>query len=120
MIPNMVIVITAAAASHRRETAVRVAAGGIADLALRQILGDSFSIQGSVVQIGKHKIDRDNFDKEQINKNPFFCADANAAISWGTYLDNVRKAGSSAGAILEIIAHGIPAGIGSPVRQAGC
>ena len=101
--------------SSARETAVRVAAGGIADLALRQILGNSFSIQGSVVQIGPHKIDRKNFDPEQIDKNPFFCADAKAAKSWETYLDDVRKAGSSAGAVLEIVAHGIPKGLGQPL-----
>ena len=101
--------------SSARETAVRVAAGGIADLALRQILGETFSIQGSVVQIGPHKIDRDNFNAEQINKNPFFCADPDAAKSWETYLDDIRKAGSSAGAVLEIIAHGIPTGLGQPI-----
>lgn len=98
-----------------RETAVRVAAGGIADLALRQILGGSFSIQGSVVQIGPHKIDHDNFDAKEIDKNPFFCADPYAAKSWETYLDDVRKAGSSAGAVLEIVAKGIPAGLGQPL-----
>ena len=98
-----------------RETAVRVAAGGIADLALRQILGGSFSIQGSVVQIGPHKIDHDNFDAKEIDKNPFFCADPYAAKSWETYLDDVRKAGSSAGAVLEIVAKGFPAGLGQPL-----
>ena len=101
--------------SSARETAVRVAAGAIADLALRQILGDSFRIQGSVVQIGPHKIDRNNFDIEQINRNPFFCADANAAKNWETYLHDVRKAGSSAGAVLEIFAYGIPTGLGQPL-----
>ena len=101
--------------SSARETAVRVAAGSIADLALRQILGDKFSIQGSVVQIGPHQIDRDNFNAEQIDKNPFFCADADAAKMWETYLDDVRKAGSSAGAVLEIVAQGIPTGLGQPL-----
>ena len=101
--------------SSARETAVRVAAGGIADLALHQILGNSFSIKGSVVQIGPHKINRDNFDIKQIDRNPFFCADANAAKSWEAYLDDVRKAGSSAGAVLEIVAHGIPTGLGQPL-----
>ena len=101
--------------SSARETAVRVAAGGIADLALRQILGDKFSIQGSVVQIGPHEIDRDNFNAKQIDKNPFFCADADAVQNWETYLDDVRKAGSSAGAVLEIVAQGIPSGLGQPL-----
>ena len=67
------------------------------------------------MQIGPHHIDRDNFNAEQIDKNPFFCADANAAQSWETYLDNVRKAGSSAGAVLEVVAHGIPTGLGQPL-----
>ena len=101
--------------SSARETAVRVAAGGIADLALRQIFGNKFSIQGSVVQIGPHEIDRDNFNAEQIDKNPFFCADADAVQNWEKYLDDVRKAGSSAGAVLEIVAQGIPTGLGQPL-----
>ena len=101
--------------SSARETAVRVAAGGIADLALCEILGGTFSIQGSVVQIGPHKINRDNFDAKQIDQNPFFCADPYAAKSWETYLDDVRKAGSSAGAVLEIVAKGIPTGLGQPL-----
>ena len=100
--------------SSARETAVRVAAGGIADLALPDFR-ESFSIQGSVVQIGPHKIDRDNFDAKQIDKNPFFCADPYAAKSWETYLDDVRKAGSSAGAVLEVVARGIPTGLGQPL-----
>ena len=106
--------------SSARETAVRVAAGGIADLALRKILGISFSIQGSVVQIGPHKINHDNFDAKQINRNPFFCADPYAAKSWETYLDDVRKTGSSAGAVLEIVAQGIPRVWASPLWQVGC
>jgi chorismate synthase len=67
------------------------------------------------VQIGPHEIDRDNFNAEQIDKNPFFCADADAAQNWETYLDDVRKAGSSAGAVLEIVAQGIPSGLGQPL-----
>lgn len=101
--------------SSARETAVRVAAGAIADIALRQVLGDAFRIQGSVVQIGPHSINPDNFDAEQIDKNPFFCADIQAAKDWEHYLDSIRKTGSSAGAILEIIARGIPTGLGQPL-----
>ena len=101
--------------SSARETAVRVAAGAIADIALRHILGDSYKVTGSVVQIGPHKIDRSQFDETIIDQNPFFCADAQAARSWESYLDEVRKDGSSAGAILEISARGIPAGLGQPL-----
>lgn len=101
--------------SSARETAVRVAAGAIADIALRHFLGADFAITGSVVQIGPHKINRDHFDKSEINNNPFFCADKHAAKDWETYLDEVRKSGSSAGAIVEITATGIPAGLGQPL-----
>ena len=94
---------------------MRVAAGAIADIALRHILGDSYKVTGSVVQIGPHKIDRSQFDETIIDQNPFFCADAEAAKSWESYLDEVRKDGSSAGAILEISARGIPAGLGQPL-----
>ena len=101
--------------SSARETAVRVAAGAIADMALQQILGPAYKVTGSVVQIGPHKIDRSRFDEAEIDNNPFFCGDPVAAKSWESYLDEVRKSGSSAGAILEITARGIPAGLGQPI-----
>lgn len=101
--------------SSARETAMRVAAGAIADLALKQALGPDFSITGSVVQLGPHKIDRANFDPAQIDQNPFFCGDAKAAESWADWLDGVRKAGNSAGAVVEVVASGVPAGLGQPV-----
>jgi len=101
--------------SSARETAVRVAAGAIADIALKSILGDEYGIYASVVQIGTHQIDPANFDRTQIDQNPFFCGDAKAAKSWESYLDKIRKAGSSTGAIIEIVANGIPAGLGQPL-----
>jgi chorismate synthase len=101
--------------SSARETAVRVAAGAIADQLLRRALGPDFSIRGGVVQIGPHAIDRDRLDWDETANNPFFCPDAKAAKDWEDYLDEVRKAGSSAGAILEIVADGIPAGLGQPI-----
>ena len=101
--------------SSARETAVRVAAGAIADIALKSILGDEYGIYASVVQIGTHQIDPANFDTTQIDQNPFFCGDAKAAKSWESYLDEIRKAGSSTGAIIEIVANGIPAGLGQPL-----
>jgi len=101
--------------SSARETAMRVAAGAIADLTLKQALGPDYSITGSVVQLGPHKIDRSNFDPAQIDQNPFFCADAKAAEAWADWLDGVRKAGNSAGAVVEVMASGVPAGLGQPV-----
>ena len=101
--------------SSARETAVRVAAGAIADIFLKQALSADFRVKGGVVQIGPHKIDRANLDWNECDNNPFFCPDAKAAVAWESYLDAVRKAGSSAGAILEIVADGIPAGLGQPV-----
>ena len=101
--------------SSARETAVRVAAGAIADIALKSILGDEYGIYASVVQIGTHQINPANFDRTQIDQNPFFCGDAKAAKSWESYLDEIRKAGSSTGAIIEIVANGIPAGLGQPL-----
>ena len=67
------------------------------------------------MQIGPHAINRENLDWDQFDRNPFFCPDAEAAKAWEAYLDEVRKQGSSAGAILEIVADGIPAGLGQPI-----
>ena len=101
--------------SSARETAVRVAAGAIADQLLKAALGPSFRVRGGVVQIGPHAIDRDRLDWDEVDNNPFFCPDPVAAKDWEAYLDGVRKEGSSAGAILEIVADGIPVGLGQPV-----
>ena len=101
--------------SSARETAVRVAAGAIADLTLQQVLGADYRVRGGVVQIGPHAISRDRLDWNECDNNPFFCPDPVAAKEWEAYLDGVRKQGSSAGAILEIVADGIPAGLGQPI-----
>ena len=101
--------------SSARETAVRVAAGAVADLALRQALGTGYRVRGGVVQIGPHSIDRSRLDWDETANNPFFCPDPVAAGEWETYLDGVRKDGGSAGAVLEIVADGIPAGLGQPL-----
>ena len=101
--------------SSARETAVRVAAGAIADQVLKAALGESYRIRGGVVQIGPHAIDRDRMDWDETENNPFFCPDPVAAKEWEAYLDGVRKEGGSAGAILEIIADGIPVGLGQPI-----
>ena len=97
--------------SSARETACRVAAGAIA----RKILGDKIKVRGSVVQIGTQKIDRANFDWNAVDGNPFFCADAKAAAAWEAYLDDIRMKGSSVGAIIEVVASGVPAGLGDPI-----
>ena len=93
-----------------RETAMRVAAGAIA----RKIV-PGLNVRGALIQIGPHKIDRQRWDWAQVDSNPFFCPDAKAAEAFAIYLDEVRKKGSSAGAVIEIVAEGVPAGLGSPV-----
>ena len=101
--------------SSARETAARVAAGGIARLVLQHILGRGVTIRGALVQIGPHAIDRDKWDWTQTEQNPFWCPDPAMATQWESYLDQVRKAGSSIGAIVEVVASGIPAGLGAPI-----
>jgi chorismate synthase len=93
-----------------RETATRVAAGAIA----RKVVPD-MDIRGALVQIGPHAIDRTRWVWNEVDNNPFFCPDAETVPLWEEYLDGVRKNGSSAGAIVEVIAHGIPAGLGAPI-----
>jgi chorismate synthase len=97
--------------SSARETASRVAAGAIA----RRILGAGVTIRGAVVQIGARKIDRARWDWAQVGENPFWCPDPVAAGEWETLLDATRKSGSSIGAVIEIVAEGVPAGWGAPV-----
>jgi chorismate synthase len=94
-----------------RETAARVAAGAIA----RIILGRKIKIRGALVQMGPHKINPKNWKWAETEKNPFWCPDANAAQQWESYLDGVRKAGSSCGAVIEVRASGVPVGWGAPV-----
>lgn len=101
--------------SSARETAMRVAAGGIAQKILAHSLGDKVRIRGALVQMGPHKINRDKWDWDILGDNPFWCPDADAAKEWETYLDGLRKAGSSCGAVIEVVAEGIPAGLGAPV-----
>jgi chorismate synthase len=94
-----------------RETAVRVAAGAVA----RKILGDGVKVRGAVVQLGTQKIDRSKWDWDATGDNPFWCPDRQAAQGWEGYLDDIRKRGSSCGAIIEVVASGIPVGLGDPV-----
>ncbi len=100
--------------SSARETAARVAAGGLAREAIRQI-APNVQITGYMVQMGPRRIDRDNFDWAQIEQNPFWTPDATAAEDWAVYLDELRKSGNSVGAVIEVVARGVPAGLGAPV-----
>ncbi len=96
--------------SSARETAARVAAGAIA----RKVI-DGVTIRAALVQIGNLKIDRSRWDWSEIDNNPFFCPDPVMAEQWATYLDGIRKSGSSVGAVIEVVAEGVPAGWGAPV-----
>src|SRR4051812_345847 len=96
--------------SSARETAMRVAAGATA----RKVV-PGMIVRGALVQMGPHKIDRANWDWDEVGNNPFFCPDAKAAALFEAYLDGVRKSGSSIGAVLEIVAEGVPAGLGAPI-----
>ena len=98
-----------------RETASRVAAGAVARKVLAHRLGASVAITGYVVQVGPHRIDRGRFDIAQIENNPFWCPDAVMAETWSKYLDDARMNGTSAGAVVEVVARGVPAGLGAPV-----
>ncbi|WP_138379173.1 chorismate synthase [Luteithermobacter gelatinilyticus] len=97
--------------SSARETASRVAAGALA----RKVLGVGIQIKGALVQIGDHKINRDNWDWDEVDRNPFWCPDAEMVPVWEKYLDGIRKKGSSIGAVIEVRAMGVPAGLGAPV-----
>ena len=100
--------------SSARETAARVAAGGVARAVLTEML-PGLTITGCLVQMGPHRIDRGRWDWDEIDRNPFWTPDAEAAAAWGPYLDSLRKAGNSVGAVIEVIARGAPAGLGVPV-----
>src|SRR5258705_8810514 len=93
-----------------RETAMRVAAGAIA----RKIM-PGMTVRGALIQMGEHKIDRARWNWDEVERNPFFCPDAESANSWEGYLDDIRKRGSSVGAVIEVMAEGVPAGLGAPI-----
>ena len=97
--------------SSARETASRVAAGAVA----RAVLGDEIKIRAALVQIGDQTIDREKWDWDETEKNPFWCPDAEAAKDWEVYLDDIRKSGSSVGAVIEVVAENVPVGWGAPI-----
>ena len=94
-----------------RETAMRVAAGAVA----RKVLGPGVIIRGALIQIGTLPIDRDRFDWDVVDSNPFWCPDESMVAEWERYLDDIRKQGSSVGAVIEVHASGVAAGLGEPV-----
>jgi chorismate synthase len=96
--------------SSARETAMRVAAGAIA----RKVV-PGLSVRGALVRIGEIEVDRSRWDWDAIDANPFFCPDPETAARWEDYLDGIRKAGSSVGAVVEVVAEGVPPGLGAPV-----
>ena len=96
--------------SSARETAARVAAGALARKVVPGVI-----VRAALVQIGKIKINRDNWDWDQVDQNPFFAPDAAIVPVWEEYLDGIRKAGSSVGAVIEVVADGVPAGLGAPI-----
>ena len=97
--------------SSARETACRVAAGAVA----RIVLGGAVRIRGALVQLGPHAIERARWDWQAVEENAFFCPDRAAVGLWEEYLDGVRKAGSSCGAVVEVVAEGVPPGLGAPL-----
>ena len=101
--------------SSARETAARVAAGAVAKKVLENKLGKKFKITGAVTQLGILGCDTNKWDDKIISKNPFFCPDKSMLKIWEKYLLSIRKAGSSCGAIIEVRADGIPAGLGAPI-----
>ena len=96
--------------SSARETAMRVAAGAVA----RKVLS-GITIRGALVQIGNLAVDRSMWDWDAVDANPFFCPDPATAVAWADYLDEIRKSGSSIGAVIEVVAEGVPAGWGAPL-----
>ena len=98
-----------------RETASRVAAGAVAKIVLKKLIGFKFNIIGAVIQLGLMSCDKKNWKDSEIRKNAFFCPDKNSVKLWEKYLLAVRKAGSSCGAIIELRATGVPVGLGAPI-----
>ncbi|CAA7627539.1 chorismate synthase [Magnetospirillum sp. SS-4] len=101
--------------SSARETAMRVAAGAVARKVLDALAPGGISIRGAMVAMGRHAIDRAAWNWAETTANPFWCPDAKAARDWEDYLDTIRKSGSSIGGVVEVVASGVPVGLGSPV-----
>jgi chorismate synthase len=100
--------------SSARETAARVAAGGVARAALKSLAPDLW-IRGALVKMGRDAIDAAAWDWDETARNPFWCPDAGAAARWASLLDDLRRSGNSVGAVVEVRAGGVPPGLGAPV-----
>jgi chorismate synthase len=100
--------------SSARETAARVAAGGVARAALAALV-PGLAVRGAMVAMGAHRIDPGRWDWDETARNPFWCPDADAAAAWADALDALRKSGNSVGAVIEVRAGGVPPGLGAPV-----
>jgi len=98
-----------------RETAMRVAAGGVARKLLDTLVPGGMRIRGAMVQMGAHAINPAAWDWATVEANPFWCPDAAAAAAWEPYLDGIRKAGSSIGGVVQVVAENVPVGLGAPV-----
>ena len=98
-----------------RETASRVAAGAIAKIVLKKIIGKKLSIVGAVTQLGIMVCNTSKWNVSEIRKNPFFCPDKSSVKLWEKYLLEIRKSGSSCGAVIELRARGVPVGLGAPI-----
>ena len=98
-----------------RETASRVAAGSIAKMVLKKIIGNKFNIIGAVTQLGIMNCDISKWNDKEVKKNPFFCPDKSSVKLWEKYLLSIRKSGSSCGAVIELRARGVPVGLGAPI-----
>lgn len=97
--------------SSARETAMRVAAGAVA----RKILGEAVTIHGGMIQMGPDRLADDKRDWTAVHQNPLFCPDMESAARWADQLDAARKGGNSLGAVVEVMATGVPAGWGAPI-----
>ena len=100
--------------SSARETAARVAAGGVAQAVLRALV-PGLRITGYMIQMGVKHISRERFDREEILRNPFFIPDAEVVAEWSDYLEAIRKQQNSVGAVIELVAEGVPPGLGAPI-----
>ncbi len=101
--------------SSARETASRVAAGAVARKVIEQVIGKPADIRGALVQVGSLPVARERWDWAEVERNPFFSPDAGIVGAWSELLDRLRKAGSSTGAVVEVVARGVPPGLGAPI-----
>ncbi len=101
--------------SSARETAMRVAAGAVARKVIWKKIDNKVKIMGALIQIGSSKINYNNWNESCIHENDFFCPDEKIIPKWQDLITQARKDGSSLGAIIEVRASGVPAGLGEPI-----